>query len=274
MRFKKGGLKMNIFIKEMKSYRKSLILWSIGLLFMVYGGMGKFAGATASGQSMNDIIKDMPNSVKTVFGIGDFDLSKASGYYGMLFSYIAIMVTIHAVMLGANIISKEERDKTTEFLFVKPASRNSIVTSKLLAAFVNIVLINVITCVLSLSVVGYFAKGEAVEAMIVRLMLGLFVLQLIFIAIGIATAVFTRNPKTAASKSSAILLLTFLLAKAVDLNESFDALKYFTPFKYFEAKNLMTGFNISFVYVLLSILLIVLPIIATYKHFDKKDLNI
>ena len=45
------------------------------------------------------------------------------------------MATVHAAMLGADIISKEERDKTAEFLFVKPISRNKIIISKLLGSF-------------------------------------------------------------------------------------------------------------------------------------------
>ena len=55
------------------------------------------------------------------------------------------MATIHAAMLGATIIAKEERDKTSEFLFAKPVLRSTIITAKLLAAFVNIVVFNLIT---------------------------------------------------------------------------------------------------------------------------------
>ena len=35
------------------------------------------------------------------------------------FFILLLMATIHAAMLGATIIAKEERDKTSEFLFVK-----------------------------------------------------------------------------------------------------------------------------------------------------------
>ncbi|WP_318505648.1 hypothetical protein [Bacillus sp. T3] len=33
---------MNLFWREMKAHRKSLILWSIGMILMVYSGMGKY----------------------------------------------------------------------------------------------------------------------------------------------------------------------------------------------------------------------------------------
>ena len=129
---------MNIFIVEMKAYRKALIIWVFGIIFMVVAGMGKYVALSNSSQSINDLFAQMPKSMQTLFGISSFDLSKASGYYGMLFLYLALMATIHAAMLGANIISKEERDKTAEFLLSKPISRNKIITAKLAAAIMNI----------------------------------------------------------------------------------------------------------------------------------------
>ncbi|KJS86413.1 MAG: ABC transporter, partial [Peptococcaceae bacterium BICA1-8] len=126
---------MNVFIREMKSNRKSLIIWCIGIFLLIASSMGKYAGLSASGQSMNELLAQMPKSFQAIMGIGTFDLSTPIGYYGVLFAYLVVMATIHATMLGANIISKEEREKTAEFLFAKPVSRNRIITSKLLASF-------------------------------------------------------------------------------------------------------------------------------------------
>ena len=67
------------------------------------------------GQSINDLMADMPKSLKAVMGFSDVDLSKISGYYSILFVYLLLMATIHAAMLGATIIAKEERDKTLNF---------------------------------------------------------------------------------------------------------------------------------------------------------------
>ena len=74
---------MNIFLKELKSYRKSLIFWSIGVFLMVASGMAKYEAYSSSGQSINDLIADMPKSMKAVMGFGVVDLSKISGYYSI-----------------------------------------------------------------------------------------------------------------------------------------------------------------------------------------------
>ena len=216
----------------------------------------------------------MPKSMQAIMGIGTFDLSKASGFYGMLFLYLVLMATIHAVMLGADIISKEERDKTAEFLFVKPISRNKIITSKLLAALVNILIFNIITLVSSIIIVGKYSKGEAVSADIVILMIGMFILQLIFMLIGTAIAAVSKNPKTATSISTAVLLITFILSIAIDINSKIENLKYLTPFKYYEAKNLMFGGGFQWSFVILSIIIISAMLRITYVFYKKRDMSI
>ncbi|MBU3110588.1 ABC transporter permease subunit [Clostridium lacusfryxellense] len=265
---------MNIFIVEMRAHRKGLIIWVFGIIFMVAAGMGKYVALSSSGQSMNEVFEQMPKSMQIIFGINGFDVSKASGYYGMLFLYLVIMATIHAVMLGADIISKEETDKTAEFLFSKPVSRNKIITSKLLAALVNILIFNIITLISSIVVVEKYSKGEAVSSQILILMGGMFILQLIFMFIGASIATACKNPKSSTSVSTAVLLITYILSMAIDLSGKIDYLKYFTPFKYFEAKNLMFGGGFQLNFVIISLVLILAMIKITYIFYDKRDLSI
>lgn len=266
---------MNIYVKELKSHRKSLIYWSVGIFLMVASGMAKYAAYSSSGQSINDLVADLPNSMKVVMGFNTMDLSKISGYYGMFYIYLLLMATIHAAMLGATIIAKEERDKTSEFLFVKPVSRNTIITAKLLAAFTNIVVFNLVSYVSLIILIGKYNKnGEAVNGDIAITMLGMFILQVLFMVIGSALASVKRKPKTAASLAAGILLITYILSIAIDLNEHIEGLKYFTPFKYFEAKNIMYGGGLDTVFVVLSIVLITVLSIVTYVFYKKRDLNV
>jgi ABC-2 type transport system permease protein len=265
---------MNIYFKELKSHRKSLIFWSIGVFLMVVSGMSKYAGLSSSGQSLTAVFEEMPKSMQAVMGIGTLDMSKASGFYGMLFIYLVLMATIHAAMLGATIISKEERDKTSEFLFVKPVSRTKIITAKLLAVFTNIVIFNLVTFISSIIIVGQYSDGETVNGDIAITMAGMFILQLVFMVIGSAISSIKKRSKTAGSLATGILLLTFLLSIAIDLNESIESLRYFSPFKYYEAKNMMYGGGLDGVYVVLSLILIVALSYITYLFYKKRDLNV
>lgn len=265
---------MNVFIKEMKSHRKSLIYWSIGVFLMVASGMVKYESLSSSGQPMNEMLAGMPKSLLAILGIGDFDISTATGYYGLLFIYLLLMATIHAAMLGANIISKEERDKTSEFLFVKPISRQTIITAKLTAAFVNIMLLNLVTFLSSLALVRKYSDSEVVTGDIAITMAGMFILQLVFMVIGSSLAAILKKSKTASSLATGILLLAYLLSVAIDLNEGIEGLKYLTPFKYFEAKNVMFGGGLDLIYLVLSLVIIGALTALTYTSYKKRDLNV
>lgn len=264
---------MNIFIREMKAHRKGLIFWIIGMLFMIIASMGKYV-ATASTGGLNDLMSKMPKSMQAIMGTSTFDLTKISGYYGILFLYIILIATIHGAMIGSGIIFKEERDKTAEFLLVKPVSRKKIVTAKLLAGIVNILILNIVTLVISLVTVKKYGNGEDVTHDIVILMIGMLILQIMFMVIGTAISAVFKNPKMATSMSTVILLITFLLSIIIDISTNIDSLKYLTPFKYFEAKNLMYGGGFDPVFILLSLIIIVGSTIVTYIFYNKRDLNV
>lgn len=263
---------MNIFIREMKAHRKGLILWIIGMLFMIVASMGKYVATSQTG-GLNEMMAKMPKSMQAIMGTGTFDLTKVSGYYGILFIYIILIATIHGAMIGADIISKEERDKTSEFLLVKPVSRKNIITSKLLAAIANIVILNICTLIVSLSTVNKYGNGEDVTQDIVILMIGMFILQVMFMVIGTSIAAVLKNPKVATSISTGILLTTFLISLIIDISSNFQWLKYLTPFKYFEAKNLMYGGGFDLVFVILSLVIIGALTTVTYIFYNKRDLN-
>lgn len=265
---------MNIFLRELKSHRKSLIIWSICVFLMVVSGMAKYAAYSGGGQSINELVANMPKTMRAVLGFQTVDLSKAGGFFAMLYLYLLLMATIHAAMLGATIFAKEERDKTSEFLFVKPVSRNTIITAKLLAALVNIIVFNLVTLISSIVLVAQYNKGASVSGDIAVLMVGMFIIQLLFIVIGSAIAAVKRKPKTAASLATSILLLTYLLSIIVDMSDYADALKYFTPFKYFQAKDIMFGGGLQGGYVILSAVLIIILTLITYIFYKKRDLNV
>lgn len=264
---------MNVFFRELKSHRLGLIFWSLGMVALVGSGMAKFAAYSTSGQSISDIIAQFPKAFQIVFGLSGFDLSKASGFFGLLFIYIVLMGTVHAVLLGSDLITKEERDRTAEFLFVRPISRNKVITAKLLAGLFNLIIFNLVTTVSSLYFVNYFNKGGPVNHDILVLMAALFFLQLIFFAIGASVASRSKKPKGAASFATAVLLATFILSFLINLNDKLDILKYFTPFKYFEAKILIESGNLGLGYVTLSLAIIGVLTAATYYFYAGRDLT-
>lgn len=241
---------------------------------MVASGMAKYTSLEGTGQSMNTLMADMPKSLQAIMGTGSLDLSTPIGYFGVLFLYLAVMASIHAAMLGSNIIAKEERDKTVEFLLVKPVSRTWMISAKLSAALVNILIFNLVTLASSISMVGKYAEGEDVTGEIAMLMIGMFILQLIFLVIGTAIAAVLKNAKKATSLATGILLFLFILSIVIDLNEKLDGLKFVTPFKYYDAKLVLEDGGFEPIYLGLSALILLVLTLVTYLFYRKRDMNV
>lgn len=263
---------MIIFFREIKGNIKSLIFWSIGMALLIALGIGKFSGMDTSGQSINELVASMPKSIQALFGFAGFDISTAIGFYGVLFLYILLSASLHAAVLGAGIISKEERDRTFEFLYVRPVSRTRIIAEKFFAAICNIFILNIVALLVSIGVLAKVSKENIIND-ILLLMLGMFIMQLIFISIGMAVSVIVKNSKSATGIASMVVIITYLLSVILDLNEKLAFLKFFTPFNYFGAKTVM-DIGISLTYTIISAVVVLAALYAAWVFHNRRDLTV
>jgi len=252
---------------------KSMIVWGVCTLFMVAAGMSKYSAASQSGQSMNVLISKMPRIFQSLFGVGTFDLSTAFGFYCVLFVYLVMIVTIHASLLGAIIISKEEREKTSEFLYVKPITRNFILTKKIQASFVVILVLNLICLLSSLGFVQYFAKEAIDVGMIVKMMGGMLLLQWLFFTIGLFCSAVAKKPKTPPALASGVLLFSFLLYQLIMLDKRLDWMRVLTPYAYFNAANITSAEGVPIIYFIITAFFMVSLTIGSYKLYQKRDIS-
>jgi ABC-2 type transport system permease protein len=264
---------MNIFWRELKARRKSIVFWSIGMFFMVWAGMQKFAGFEKSGQAA-EVFKAFPKGVAAAFGLSNIDVNTALGWFAMLFMYLVVLAAIHASLLGAGVLAEEEQDKTAEFLYAKPISRTRAITGKFLAALILVFLLNIVTLLSSIAMVGVFNKGPSINKEILLMMIGMFVIQLIFVSIGMAAAAIVRKPKYAAPAASAIMFATFFLSLWLDITDKLPNLKYLTPFKYFDAKVIAKEAALDPVFIAISFVIIGVMVALTYVFYEKRDLSI
>jgi ABC-2 type transport system permease protein len=65
-----------------------------------------------------------------------------------------------------------------------------------------------------------------------------------------------------------------VISIAIDLNEGMESLKYFSPFKYYEAKNMMFGGGLDALNVVLSLVVIAALSYITNLFYKKRDLHV
>ncbi len=215
----------------------------------------------------------MPKGLLAVFGAGTIDLSQFSWFYAVMFLYIVVMAAIHSAMIGAGIIAKEERDKTCEFLFVNPIKRSTVITSKLAAALTNVLFINIISTVTSIAFASYNEANSSTIGKILLLMIGLFLVQVIFLSVGMLAAAVIKKPKLASPIATGMLLGTFFLSMFIKIKEGYEYLKYFTPFHYFDGIVVIRSNELELKYILLSIGIAIVCFAVMYIVYPRRDLN-
>ncbi|HEX2946576.1 MAG TPA: ABC transporter permease subunit [Clostridia bacterium] len=262
---------MNIFFRELKANRKALIIWSVCMFLGVLSGMTKYTAYSSGANS--DVFNKMPYTMKALFGFGSFDVTTISGFFAFLFTYIVIAAAIHAVLLGNGIVAKEERDKTSEFLMTKPVSRTAVITSKLSAAMVNVIVVNLVTLLSSIAMVAAYNKGKDITGEIVVFFISMLIIQVIFLSFGACLAALMKNPRASGTLAAGILFVAYMISKITDLTVKVNYLNILSPFKYFNNVDIVNGNGLGIFAVALSILLSAAFFSAAYVLYQRRDLK-
>ena len=264
---------MNIFFRELRANLKSLVIWCVILILLVVVGAAKFT-AYYNDPSMLAVLNAFPKAVVDAMELNSFNLTTVTGFYGLMMIYYALMAGIAAAMWASDSISKEERDKTVEFSLVLPVSRGRVISGKLLAALVNCIVFVLVTWGVSLVAAQQFHPDQAFNHFLALEMAGMFFIELIFLAIGLFLGCAMKQYKSSGSIAIAIILVTYFLSVFSGMQANLDFLKYFTPFKYFDAGVLLQSGKLDPMYMLLSAAIIVVCVIAAYWVYNKRDLYI
>jgi ABC-2 type transport system permease protein len=264
---------MNIFLRELKANARSLLIWGVIVILFVTVGVSKFS-AYYENPEMLAILDSMPPAMLAAFSFQALNLTTLSGFFALMFTYFALLLCAAAAMWGSDIISKEERDKTVEFALTLPVTRSRVVTAKALAALANCAGLLLITWGASLVSASPYAPDAEFYGFLALLMLALFVMQLIFLAVGLLLGCAMQRYKRSSAVAVSLLLGTWFLSMLAGLNENLEFLKYLSPFKYFDAGRILHESRLDPAFVGLSLAIIVASMVVAYLAYNRRDLYI
>ena len=264
---------MNIFLRELKANLKSLLIWGGIVILFLTVGFSKFS-AYYENPELLAILNTMPPAVLEVFNFSAFNLTTVTGFFGIMFTYFALLLSISAAMWGSDIISKEERDKTVEFSLTLPVTRGKLITAKILAALVNCVGLLLITWGAVLVNVAKYQPDSEFYDFLTLSILALFIMQMIFLAVGVFLGCAMKQYKRASSVAVSLLLGTYFLSIVSGLYKDLEFLKYISPFKYFNPATLLQESKIDITFVWVSAGIISVCIVGAYVSYSKRDLYI
>ncbi|KAB7707244.1 ABC transporter permease subunit [Bacillus aerolatus] len=264
-----------IFQREWKRNRKALIIWSVILGGLIVGLLSMFPQFAEQQESLSKMMEAYPESMQKAFGMDELGFGTLMGFYGIeVHMMTTLLGSIYAAMLASNILAKEENEKTIEFLLSKPITRNQIVAQKLAAVIINLLILNGIAVIASL--VGFqFAEGHDVPyKTFALLVIATILLHFTFAAISFMLSSMMRKTRNILSISIAVVIIAYFFNMMSGLSADLDVLKYFSPFNYADAANIINEGAIKALYVAIMAAVILLTVFAAFIVYKKKDISV
>jgi ABC-2 type transport system permease protein len=263
---------MNIFLHEIRSYRKSTVIWTLTLTALVIALMSMFPVFIKDVELTKALLSSLSPTLRNAIGIQLETFFSIFGFYSYIFLYIILAGSVQAMNLGTSLISKENTSKTAEFLLTKPVTRSQIVTAKLLAAFALLAITNVIYVIAAVAM----AISVSVEPVNMKIFLMisaiLLLVQLMFLALGVLVSVIVPKIKSVISVSLPTVFGFFIISMIGSIIGD-NAVRYITPFKFYEPNYIINNGSFEMRFVVIEIVFIVAAITAGYIIYARKDIR-
>ena len=262
---------MNIFLHELKAYRKSMLIWACSMAAVAALFILMFSGISTDINTFKAVLESLPETVKKLLSIYVDSISTLEGFYSFVFIYIILCGAIQAMNLGTSIVSKEIREKTADFLLTKPVSRERILTSKLLAALASLVITNIIYLTITVPMT-FIVTTEFSMKIFLMISATLFFIQLMFMALGVIVSVIAGKIKSVISISLSTVFGFFIVSMLGSVIGD-EAVRYITPFKYFDLAYILKNAAYETSYMIVGSIFVIVAITASYLVYVKKDIH-
>ncbi len=264
---------MNMFLYELKSHVKSMLLWTLSMLGLAALYLSIYPKMAQDAEDFKKLLGSYPEAIRAMLGINLDYIATLLGFYSMIFSFIILCGAIQAMNLGVSILSRETRERTADFLLVKPVSRTAIVSAKLMAALATIVITNI----LFISLTTIMANMANTEDFSVKLFfminLTMFFVQVIFIAIGMVVSVFFKKIKNVLPLSLGFVFGFYLVGTLLVTDADNKLERILSPFKYFDITYIIQKGAYENFYFMIGAVVIVVSVAVSYIIYNRKDIH-
>ncbi|HHV54740.1 MAG TPA: ABC transporter permease subunit [Firmicutes bacterium] len=272
-----------IFRREIQAGRNAWLAWTIPVCLLILLVMWVYPSVVASGAAWDQYLNQLPEQFRLAFGLDRLNITDPIGFFateGYLF--IQLLGGMYAAILGATLVSKEEAEKTAEFLLTKPVRRSSVVTGKLAAGLFYITLYTLVAAAVTCFSFLAFVDQAYSPAVLGRLFGGAYLVALALGALGLITSVLPApaggrlgpvRVRGAVPAAVGAVMGFYFLGIASGVSPRLDWLRYLSPFKYADAADIIAsgGPGIFDVVVLAGVA--VLAVLATYVVYGRKDIQ-
>ena len=261
---------MTLVKHELKQGKILFMIWTAAIGFLLVICVFLFPEMKGQMESVNDVFASM-GSFTEAFGMDRLNFGSLVGFYAVeCGNVLGLGGAFYAALCAAGILSKEEKDKTAEFLLTHPVSRKRIITEKLVAVLLQITAMNII--IYAVAVGSIAAVGEEIPLKEISLLhLAYYLLQIELAGICFGISAFLRKGSAGAGLGiAAVMYFLNLIANIADVAE---LLKYITPFGYCDGADIVTNGRLDGGMVAIGAGIGIGGIMIAYLKYTKKDIH-
>lgn len=277
-----------IFNMEFKSNFAKMISWAIVLIILL-GLMLAFYPFLAESQMnslFNSVLESFNEPTRNILGFYDgMDIVNIGDYIALVYHYLAILIFVFAMQLGANSLAKEQTSGNIEYIYSNPISKSEIVTGKFTANILIYILFLIIMAlatmglVLGISSIGIggsdasqITSFEIFEA-VVKVFVGLLGSGLVFMSIGYFFSAISKSSLHQDAVSALFVFLIVLLTIVGKvIGDVFGMVVSYFPNEAFRPYSFVSA-NLNIFGLIANAVIFILMIVLTYSIYSNKELK-
>jgi len=222
---------MNILSFEFKRHLKMTIFFALFLAIFSSGILFFYIYIKEDLDMMMEFFDRFPAPMKAMMGSEVSIVTKPLGLFSFIYSFISLIPAIQAIYLGLSIHGSPFSEKTSEFIFTKPASRARHFVMKVFSGFALLILETVFFIAVLALVLFFMGESDDSASTLLWFADAFLLTQVVFFALGTLLAYLFMGIKCYLSVSLGVAAFFFAIS-AFAVSGNTDKLKFLTPFQY------------------------------------------
>ena len=261
---------MTLLKHELKQGSRTLAIWTASIGFLIAICLFLFPEMKGEMDGVSDMFASM-GSFTAAFGMDRLNFGTLIGFYAVeCGNILGLGGAFFASLIAVSALAKEEKEQTAEFLLAHPVSRVSVISSKLAALVIQIVVMNAVIFALSAACIAAIGEEPAWKE-ICLLHLAYFLLQLELAGICFGISAFLRRGSLGIGLGIAAMM--YFLNIIANISEKAEFLKLITPFGYAEGADIVSNGSLDGKLVLIGMAFALIGVAAAYWWYSRKDIH-
>jgi ABC-2 type transport system permease protein len=261
-----------IFRYRLVRYRGQVLGWGIALALYALLMVPFYSTIADQQEQFQGLIDAYPKEIAVFVG-GLDDLFSPTGYLdAYIFSYMALILGVFAVMVGSGLLVSDEESGRLDLIMAHPVSRSALYWGRL-AAFSAATLAILALLWLGLALPSRWTGLNVIGVGELALpLLSLFAVLALFGTLSLLLSLLLPSRRMAAMTACILLVGSYFLPGLAALNADIEPIARLTPLWYYQSGDAIGDFNITWFVGLIGAAL-VFAMLAHWR-FQRRDIRV